>query len=363
MTDQPTNDISSATTRRDRKPSLLGRTLRLGLGGVTFGINAVQGQVRSLVQPAASSAATTDGAEAPSAPPAQPAALEQVIEGAVDSMVGLAVVGAETARRGSAAVWSANKRAWEATAPLRQPLEALGLTNLALKPLEAVRSRVEPAVNRLQEAGQAELEASRQVTLATITDVVDTVVAYLNQSPEVGALIRTQVDRLLPELAEHPAIHALVRRQVDMLLPVLAADMAVHRLIQAQVEMILPELQDSPLIQELIKAQAGQYLQHLQDNPDPVQALIRVQGDAYIDYLNAHPDAVQNLVSGQSIGIAGQVMDEVRERTVTADSVAEMLARSLLRKKPRSEITEPPAAVQRRASVAVLPSDYIRRKE
>ena len=102
---------------------------------------------------------------------------------------------------------------------------------------------------------------------------------------------------------------------------------------------------------------------YLTQNSEQIQALIRQQGDIYIDYLNDHPDAVQNLVSGQSLSIAGQVMDEVRERTVTADTVAEMFARRILGRKARTEVEEPPEVVQRRASVAVLPSDYVHDKE
>ena len=116
-------------------------------------------------------------------------------------------------------------------------------------------------------------------------------------------------------------------------------------------------------IQQLIRKQAGAYLFYLTQNSEQIQALIRQQGDIYIDYLNDHPDAVQQLVSGQSLGIAGQVMDEVRERTVTADTVAEMFARRILGRKARTEVEDPPEVVQRRASTAVLPSDFVQQKE
>lgn len=377
-------ELVIASRLNARRPSLLGRAVRLGMGGVALGVTAVQGQVRHMVGYPGPAAESLREPQSQGEPSAQPTAVSRVVDRALSSAVGAAVIGEEAARRSVMAIWNANKRVWEATAPLRRPLDAWGVTDLAFKPVETLAARVEPAITRLQEAGSAELTASRNLTLATITDIVDTIVAYLTHSPAVEALIRTQVDRLLPELAEHPAVHALVQRQVALILPELAEDMAIHQLIRSQVELILPALaddpavrdlihaqlaqvlpalKDDPLIQELIQAQAEQYLLYLQEHPDTVQALIRSQGDTYIDYLNEHPDAVQTLVSGQSLGIAGQVMDEVRERTVTADSVAEMLVRSLLRKKPRYELEEPPAAVQRRAAVAVLPSDYVQRKE
>ncbi len=58
--------------------------------------------------------------------------------------------------------------------------------------------------------------------------------------------------------------------------------------------------------------------------------------------------------------MAGQMRDEVRERTVTADGLVDLVVRNLLRLKPREELPSPPEAVQRRAEIAHLPSDYTR---
>ena len=151
--------------------------------------------------------------------------------------------------------------------------------------------------------------------------------------------------------------------QLDQILPELAGSADIQKLIEAQVDDFLPKLADNFAIQQLIRKQAGAYLLYLTQNSEQIQALIRQQGDIYIAYLNQNPDAVQTLVSGQSLGIAGQVMDEVRERTVTGDSVAETLVRSLLRKKPRADLEAPPEVVQRRASVGVLPSDFVQQRE
>ena len=76
-------------------------------------------------------------------------------------------------------------------------------------------------------------------------------------------------------------------------------------------------------------------------------------------YLNAHPEQVQNLVQGQTIGMTTEIMNEVRERAVTADSVVEMLVRRVLGRKQREQLPEPPPEVQRRAEVARLPSDFM----
>jgi hypothetical protein len=45
--------------------------------------------------------------------------------------------------------------------------------------------------------------------------------------------------------------------------------------------------------------------------------------------------ALQNLVRKQSAGLTQDVLDEVRERTVSGDYMAEHVARSLLRRVPR----------------------------
>jgi hypothetical protein len=50
---------------------------------------------------------------------------------------------------------------------------------------------------------------------------------------------------------------------------------------------------------------------------------------------------VQELVQQQGVGLAGEVVDQVRERSFTADTVVERLARALTRRPPR--LTPPPA--------------------
>ncbi|MCS6843376.1 MAG: hypothetical protein NZ528_03495 [Caldilineales bacterium] len=324
-----------------QRRGLLSRAVGMGMGAATLGMSALRGQVRQLV-----------GADN-AAPAEELTGVARLVEGAVDGAVGLAVVSAEAAQQGLEAVLEVNRRVWEGTAPLRRPVQAVA--DLALAPARAVTAQVEPALNRLQERGQEELAASQRLMLGTIADIVDAVVAYLADSPEVDRLIRIQLERVLPRLADHPAVAELVRAQVEAILPKLADHPAVYQLIEAQVR----QLMDSGVVQQLIQTQAARYLQHLADHPDVLQALIRTQGDAYIEYLNQNPEPVQRLVSGQSRGLVEELRDEARERAVTADSAVEMLVRTLLRRPQRSELPPPPEPVVRRAESAVLPSDYI----
>lgn len=71
--------------------------------------------------------------------------------------------------------------------------------------------------------------------------------------------------------------------------------------------------------------------------------------DEYIEYLTQNPE-VKELVQQQSSGLANEVIEEVRERTVSADTFLEGLARSLLRRFPRRELPPPPPEVIARAA-------------
>jgi len=128
-------------------------------------------------------------------------------------------------------------------------------------------------------------------------------------------------------------------------------------LADSTVSQVIVNLAGKQTVDSLVQAVAGNYLAYLQEHPEQVEALIRSQGDNYIEYLNNNPEMVQDLLAGQSTGLASELVEEVRERTVSADNVFEMIARSILRRTPREELPEPPPEVQRRAERAILPSD------
>jgi hypothetical protein len=226
--------------------------------------------------------------------------------------------------------------------PFLAPFDALGVANVVRERVESVTSVVDTVVGGLEEKGRSGLLAGDGVAPDLIGGVIDNVLAYLRRNPEVNQLIDAQIERLLPLLGQHPAVQQLVRDQVATILPTLIND---------------------PEVQALIRAQAGAYIAYLQANPDQVQPLIRQQGDVYIDYLNDHPTSVQTLVQGQSLSLAGQLRDEVRERTVTGDSLVDSIVRSILRLKPREELPPPPENVQRRAESGRLTSDFFKGNE
>ena len=81
------------------------------------------------------------------------------------------------------------------------------------------------------------------------------------------------------------------------------------------------------------------------------QTLTQIVNDV-IGYLADKPE-VQKLITGQSTGLAVEVLDEVRERTVSGDSFLEGIVRSVLRKAPRAEL--PPPSTEIRQSAVKVP--------
>ena len=74
--------------------------------------------------------------------------------------------------------------------------------------------------------------------------------------------------------------------------------------------------------------------------------------DEFIDRLAENPQ-LQAVITKQSIGVASDMRDEVRERTVTADNLMEGLVRRILRRTPRAELPGPPPEVQRWAGLTL----------
>lgn len=68
-----------------------------------------------------------------------------------------------------------------------------------------------------------------------------------------------------------------------------------------------------------------------------------------IEYLTGNEEIV-GLVETQSASLATEVVEEVRERTVSADTFLEGVTRSVLRRPPRPALPEPPPEVRQRAA-------------
>jgi|GEM_PF-1092391 len=71
------------------------------------------------------------------------------------------------------------------------------------------------------------------------------------------------------------------------------------------------------------------------------------QVDSAFYYLSENED-VQEMIQGQSMSLAGEIIEEIRERAVSADNLIEGTIRTMLRMKSRAELPGPPLEVMER---------------
>ncbi len=140
--------------------------------------------------------------------------------------------------------------------------------------------------------------------------------AWVNTGRNEEQRSRLMANDLLQELVKEVTVFIGKNQDVNILINQVADD-------------LLASLSQDPQVAELIRAQVNNYLIYLQEE---------------------NAEQVQQLIQGQSLDLAGQVLDEVRERTVTADTVAERLVRAILRRNRREELPPPPPEVQRWAN-------------
>lgn len=204
-----------------------------------------------------------------------------------------------------------------------------GLTGQLAQQTAEIRARV-MAVGRL------EAERSRKLARDVFEHTVREVTGYLGRNQAVDELVQRKVSDVIPTLAGVPDIDALIQDLVGRYIAFLE--------------------QHPDQVEALVQDMADGYIAYLGEHPDLVDALIQQRGNRYLDYLHdENPEAVQDLIQGQSLGLAEEVMDQVRERTVTADSLLETMVRAILRRTPRENIPEPPDAIKQQAAPIRLP--------
>lgn len=76
--------------------------------------------------------------------------------------------------------------------------------------------------------------------------------------------------------------------------------------------------------------------------------------DDFIGHLSQN-DQLADLVQEQSVGLANEFVDEVRERTVSADTLAESVVRRILRRPPRTALPPPDEVRQAVAEARRVP--------
>ena len=217
--------------------------------------------------------------------------------------IGLAAIGA----RG---VETATRTGWRVAGIAGRPLEATWRSPMAAGPRAALAAPVArlAALGEQQEA-RARQDARRQVAAAvegvftsrlvaeTVADVlsrgvVDRVAVQVIESPEFERAVVAGLDS--------PALEELVARMVQS--PGL--ERAITRVLESE---LVDELSDRLLASEEVHRWVGQI---------------------------AQSDEVRAALTQQSMGLVDEVAGAMRARTVSADAVAERVARSVLRRKP-----------------------------
>ena len=161
--------------------------------------------------------------------------------------------------------------------------------------------------------GQLEEQRSRAFASAAIDDMLNQAIPYLASQRGV----QQAVSALVRSPAMDDAIVVLARRE--------GVRQAVAELVRS------PVMEDA--VTTLVRSPAME---------DAVTYLVGTKAmDEAISTL-AHSPALVELVHTQSSSIADAVVEEVRERAVSADIFAERLARRLLRRPPRAKL--PPEA-------------------
>jgi hypothetical protein len=183
--------------------------------------------------------------------------------------------------------------------------------------------------------GMAEEVRSRRFAAAALEEIVANTIIYLARRPAVA--------QALGEIVRSPAMEDAARTIVAG--PVL--DDAMRRVAASvTLDEVIDQVGQSPaitrtvrqIVQSPVIEDAVSHIVRTPAMEDAVKHLVSTpaMGEA-IDTLAQSP-ALVALVTTQGSSLANEILSQVRERAVTVDSYAEMLARRLLRRRPRAEL-------------------------
>jgi hypothetical protein len=235
---------------------------------------------------------------------------------------------------------------------------AIGLT---FRSAEAASDNLNAALRISEKVGGALLAPARRIfntrPFRPLRKRFDNIVARGEQEMEDWIQLGAEEESRSRALARETAYYVL-----EDVVRYLANSPALEALVNAQTDRLAGDLPQTTQIDVLVRVLANNYITYLSENPDQVQGLIRAQGDTYLAHLEENPEPVQTLVQGQSAGLIEDITGEIRQFTVTADSLLELLARKLFRRSSRAELPEPSPEVQARAPFARLEGDFSRRR-
>jgi hypothetical protein len=117
-------------------------------------------------------------------------------------LVGLAFESPGYIKSGLSLLWQTQQKAWRFTAPLRWPLDALGVTDMSRQWLSGMIEQIKNDMDRLEAIGESEAEPSRALGYVTINSSYEALLENLAGNPDVQKLIQQQSVGLTEEVIE-----------------------------------------------------------------------------------------------------------------------------------------------------------------
>lgn len=131
-------------------------------------------------------------------------------------------------------------------------------------------------------------------------------------------------DLIAARLLDSPLADALIERVLQALVRSTALDRFTSH--------VVAELEQSPAVDALVDRQVQRVLGALERSP-ALAVLVEQQASRYLEHLEEHPERIRRLVQDQSRGAARELRDGLREHALAADDAVDALVRRVLRRR------------------------------
>lgn len=115
-------------------------------------------------------------------------------------LIGLAFETPNYIKSGLRRMHQAPQAVWRKTAPLRLPLDVLGVTGFANHWVEGFLERLKVDGEQWEKIGEMEAQTSRALGQAAVIDILNLVLEYLSENEEVQDLIKSQTSSMTDEV-------------------------------------------------------------------------------------------------------------------------------------------------------------------
>ncbi len=205
MDDEPDlRRLTSDSEQSDTNEEILRRLIRLIVGIVLVGQDALRNQLPKWEAEAAAYlekqqiAKEVEETGAPAAPPATPwfpAAWEH-------RLIGLAFESPKYLKARMSQIQSTRRSLWRLSAPLRLPLDVLGISDFTHNWLEGFVDRFQKDWDQLEQIGRIEAQPSRALGQTALTESLDELLDYLAGNQGIQDLVQTQTTGITEEVID-----------------------------------------------------------------------------------------------------------------------------------------------------------------